>query len=206
MPIQFCCTQCGQPIEVDDEHANRSAACPYCEHVVRVPEQSTFVPGGAVSARPLGGPPAPPGPQVSGMDLPGSTAARGAWDPRRAANAVRLGNLALLCSGIAIAALLLITIMAFGTAAKHAGAPGAAPPSYEELARAIQEGPWGKYLVVANLGMMLSAFLGAGLATASLAHTRKNWRGWTALAICAGLLVCIFGAALLTALLQGVLD
>jgi len=37
MPIQFRCTHCGQPVEVDDEAAEQMASCPYCRQIGRVP-------------------------------------------------------------------------------------------------------------------------------------------------------------------------
>lgn len=57
MAIQFICVGCSQPIEVDDEFAGRSAACPYCRHVVTVPSSSTFHPDHPIPARPLAGRP-----------------------------------------------------------------------------------------------------------------------------------------------------
>lgn len=42
MPIRFRCASCGQPIEVDDEHAQRLVACPYCRKTITAPAQSTL--------------------------------------------------------------------------------------------------------------------------------------------------------------------
>ncbi|HVP10130.1 MAG TPA: hypothetical protein VMV94_02970 [Phycisphaerae bacterium] len=46
MAIQFLCSACGQPIEVDDDMANLPVTCPYCRKVVMTPEKSNL------SARP----------------------------------------------------------------------------------------------------------------------------------------------------------
>lgn len=52
MAIQFQCPGCKQPIEVDDEHAGKTAACPYCRGVITVPQQSTYEPEPIPPARP----------------------------------------------------------------------------------------------------------------------------------------------------------
>jgi DNA-directed RNA polymerase subunit RPC12/RpoP len=48
MAVQFTCSQCGQPIEVDDDLAGQSVTCPYCLKVVAVPPRSTLPPLAAV--------------------------------------------------------------------------------------------------------------------------------------------------------------
>ena len=40
MAIQFMCSACSQPIEVDDEWASRLVACPYCRKTVTAPAAS----------------------------------------------------------------------------------------------------------------------------------------------------------------------
>ena len=52
MSIQFPCPGCGQPIEVDSEHAGKVAACPYCQQVVNVPQESAYVTAPVPPARP----------------------------------------------------------------------------------------------------------------------------------------------------------
>jgi hypothetical protein len=42
MAIQFLCSSCRQPIEVDDEMANKSVTCPYCRQVTQVPAATTL--------------------------------------------------------------------------------------------------------------------------------------------------------------------
>ena len=39
MSIQFLCSACGQPIEVDDDMANLTVTCPYCRNSVIVPDE-----------------------------------------------------------------------------------------------------------------------------------------------------------------------
>lgn len=42
MAIRFQCAACSQPIEVDDEWALRTVACPYCRKTVTAPSESTL--------------------------------------------------------------------------------------------------------------------------------------------------------------------
>ncbi|MFH1417007.1 MAG: hypothetical protein ABII12_01790 [Planctomycetota bacterium] len=40
MVIQFRCTHCGQPIEVDDDMAGKAVTCPYCSKVATTPAET----------------------------------------------------------------------------------------------------------------------------------------------------------------------
>ncbi len=42
MTIRFQCGACSQPIEVDDEWASRTVACPYCHKTITAPGESTI--------------------------------------------------------------------------------------------------------------------------------------------------------------------
>ncbi len=42
MAIRFQCAACSQPIEVDDEWAQRAVACPYCRKTITAPSESTL--------------------------------------------------------------------------------------------------------------------------------------------------------------------
>lgn len=64
MPIRFACPSCQQPIEIDDQWAGQSVACPYCKRVVTAPTASTWPAGEIPVASPASGgfaPPPPPG-------------------------------------------------------------------------------------------------------------------------------------------------
>lgn len=88
MAIRFACPSCRQPIEVDDDWAGQSAACPYCRHVVTAPAESSWPATDIPQAAP-GGPPAwqsppPPNPaQPIPTAVPGATPAgmTPAWPP-----------------------------------------------------------------------------------------------------------------------------
>ncbi len=66
MVVQFRCTSCEKPIEVDDEVAGRQVTCPYCHDVVDAPAESTYEPEPV--ARPAG--PSPPPSPSSGTQAP----------------------------------------------------------------------------------------------------------------------------------------
>jgi len=42
MTIRFQCGACAQPIEIDDEWASKTVACPYCRKTVVAPAESTL--------------------------------------------------------------------------------------------------------------------------------------------------------------------
>ncbi len=42
MAIRFQCSGCSQPIEVDDEWAEKTVACPYCRRTITAPAESTL--------------------------------------------------------------------------------------------------------------------------------------------------------------------
>ncbi len=42
MAIRFQCASCSQPIEVDDEWASKTVACPYCRKTIAAPAESTL--------------------------------------------------------------------------------------------------------------------------------------------------------------------
>ena len=71
MPIEVTCNSCGATLRVADHHAGRSAKCPQCENVFRVPAQPT--PEAPAT------PPPPPEPTAS-FELPTSAAVR--WQIR----------------------------------------------------------------------------------------------------------------------------
>jgi len=41
-PIRFQCQSCSQPLEVDEEWAEKTVACPYCKATVTAPAESTL--------------------------------------------------------------------------------------------------------------------------------------------------------------------
>jgi drug/metabolite transporter (DMT)-like permease len=216
MPIQFNCPACGQPIEVDDVIAGRSASCPYCSKVVQAPSESTLTP--PASARPIGSPPEgaargpaypppPPRPTESGLHV-------GAPPPNLVA--ARLwGWRALLCS---VGVLLLLGAVFFQVAIAMTDVVqqeyGGSPPTtitaedsarirrlaQEEMERRFNERPWMGFAY--GLAVAL-AIAGLACGVRSLSHWRPgNWRGYGSVVVCGLLLTCTCGG-LVFSLLQG---
>lgn len=48
MAIQFFCTACRKPIEIDDDAANQMVTCPYCQAAVTAPAASDPTVGGQI--------------------------------------------------------------------------------------------------------------------------------------------------------------
>lgn len=67
MAIRFQCGGCSQPIEVDDEWANKNVACPYCHKTIMAPPESTL---GDLSRIPTASPLSFPGGAGPGMGAP----------------------------------------------------------------------------------------------------------------------------------------
>lgn len=100
MAIRFPCQSCAQPIEVDDEWADKRVACPYCHNTVTAPILSTLHEVEEIpSARPL----------ESSTDTgaayvhPGGVS-RGTMTNRLAvvAFAIMLSSLAMMFAGMAV--------------------------------------------------------------------------------------------------------
>lgn len=85
MAIQFQCTGCRQPIEIDDEWGGKQVACPYCRRTITAPETSTLdelggVPVAQPATRPTpdsipafpDGPPPPIPPATAALGTSGS--------------------------------------------------------------------------------------------------------------------------------------
>ena len=186
MSIQFCCTQCGQPIEVDDEHAEKSAVCPYCRHMVAVPVGSTYRPETAVTARPVDA-------ARETAAEPLSASAAGApplggrpaiLPPPRLRAAYTFGSYALVCTGLGLILFVSAMIVVQRLLPKLGTLPAAGqkPEDLENYFRAAgaQIPPW---LVTLEFGSMLFMLAGLALGIVSLTQARTNWRGLTAVIV-----------------------
>lgn len=186
MPIQFNCASCGQPIEVDDEHAGKVAACPYCQRVVNVPENSTLAPQAAPVARPAAGesgvggwstglPPIPPA--VESDPIMQMAQARG----------LVYGRNALVCTVLVAVLFMTSLILTLPIVLKRL-ADTTSQPSAEELGRILNQSPQGPWYMATSCGATIFAVIGTiyGLMSVRLAG-RGNWRGWLSLAVCGAL-------------------
>jgi len=214
MAIQFLCPGCNQPIEVDAEHAGKSAACPYCRQVVAVPLESTYRPDLVVAARPGPSlPPAQPAADVvpapvlrSPLPAPPESLHVGPTLTPRQRRARTYGVYALVCAGIAVALLVALAIAAMGVAAQDPGFrallqsrvdqldPAEMAQAQKELMRQLIRRP---RLVGLNCGCELFAVVALALSITSVVQSRaRNWPGIVAL-LASGLLVsCLCAGAL----------
>src|SRR4030042_1105980 len=127
MSIQFRCTHCAQPIEVDDEHAGREAQCPYCQEVARVPAESTYRALAGANGPAAGPRPAdthgPAGPQPLAAAPTAAPYPPPPMSPRaaRERTAITYGNYALVCAGITAILFLLFFALAFAVGMQAMG-------------------------------------------------------------------------------------
>ncbi len=195
MPIQFQCASCGQPIEVDDEHAGKVAACPFCRHVVTVPAATTL-PAATVSARPAGGlaPVWAQTPPVGGVLPPVPAAVP-------SPTTLTLANLALVCAVVMLvcyAVTFTVVARVAGPALQRAIAEDA--PSNEQIRAfeaALKNAPEMAWIGVLSLGGTAVALVGLVLAVLSLRRHRALARAWVALVLCAAPPLCMCSGLLM---------
>jgi hypothetical protein len=207
MSIQFFCTSCGQPIEVDDEHAGKTAACPYCRQLVSVPAESTYRPGqppptpaGAATApfnspepqRPLEPPPA----GNSGAPLPLPLPVQ----VERQARARTFGNAALACTALSLALFVAYTALALPLILRAMPQQqGKATPDFQKLSEDLQHMPAAPFLAGAQCGFLFFAVAGLALGIVSVIQSRSgNWRGWVGLSVSGFFVLCTCGLLILS--------
>jgi DNA-directed RNA polymerase subunit RPC12/RpoP len=201
MSIQFRCTSCQQPIEVDDEHAGQHAACPYCRTVITVPAQSTLESGGVIQARP------------TGEELPGTPEGMDpvqapAGPPRVVQNttyARQFGTIGLVCAGAGAVLLLVGFVMFSMIGMRVQQVTGTTMPSDPEALETLQKAmmadpltPWGYGTSCIGILLVLAAVVAGGV---SVNYQRQNnWRGLLSLLV-GGLailgLMCLMGFSML---------
>lgn len=205
MAIQFVCPGCSQPIEVDDEIGGRSAACPYCQHVVSVPLQSTYQTDAPVTASPVEQSAAPGAPPLPGPGAEPHAAMGlhvGPPPDARVRAARKLGNCALISAGLVIISAAVLTGLSMIIIMDEFGSL-TTQPSHPQIMEALQSSQYSSHLANSQCAAGLFALLGVGLGAASLArHKRGNWRAWIALTLCIATLSC-FGLSMLGGMLTG---
>ena len=194
MPIQFCCTNCSQPIEVDDEHAGKTAACPYCRFMVTVPQQSTYDAGAAIDARPAAGSEVPEhGEALSPLDVPPVVHRPPPVPLPRQRAAATFGAYALICTLLALAlfgaGVIGSVTIAFKNLSNDNGALSMSPSDMEKMQAALMQHPW---ISAVQFGGLFFALAGLVLAIVSLAQAaRGNWRGIVSVIACGLCLLCV---------------
>jgi len=193
MAIRFCCAQCGQPIEVDDEHAGRTAACPYCRHVMSVPQESTYQAEAAVPARTLSG----GGRQPEGIgplpEPPAIHAPPGRPTAEAKQRSARVyGSYALVCTALALALFCIGGVRAAMLYVQSGKMTGGSPPTPAEIADLQQRAAQDPWVVGPQYGAIFFALVGVVLAIVSLTQgISGNWRGLTAGIICGLFFLCL---------------
>lgn len=201
MPIQFRCSQCDQPIEVDDAYARQAVTCPYCRRVVTAPERSTLTSDEIPTARPSSLDPqaaaAYSQAAAAGVSYPAPFPMM-AENPALAA-ARTYGTAALICSVVGV--LMFFGLMAWGaaTAMRYYKERGE-PPTQADAERYIEENANPAIVVSTTCGVVVFAVAGLVLAIISLSHSASgNWRGWIALVI-ASLMLLAFGCTVMASM------
>lgn len=204
MAIQFCCTQCGQPIEVDDEHAGKTAACPYCRHMISVPPQSTYSAEAGVAARPLGGTGAA-GPSPFSVEI-GATSAI-AIDPlvaERQRRARKFGDYAMVITALALIVFVAALVGVVSVMLRELGTVSTASPSAEQIEQVQRVMTKHAWIPMASFASLLLTVIGLSLGIVSLTQTaRGNWRGILSVVLCGLFLLCVCTAQLLSFALAG---
>lgn len=185
MAIQFRCTGCQQPIEVDDEHAGRAAACPYCQRVVTIPMASTLEPQAVVVARRLMDKEAP---------MPGI-------DPARAIarqQAASYGNFALVCTILTLA-MCGIFFVRIVTLAAESGilSPGVVPGEADQK-RLMELASRDALVIGPAYGALFFALFGLGFGIGSIRRSAQgNWRGILSCIVCGLYVLCQCGGVVM---------
>jgi DNA-directed RNA polymerase subunit RPC12/RpoP len=206
MTIQFRCLNCQQPIEVDDQYAGQTAACPYCSHVVTVPAESTYQTDSVVTARPT-------------AQRPGEAVPPLMVEHRQASQrlAAAYGRYALICTAIwmALFGIMAVRTMSImkesgllspatrpaatqpGTAGEERGPAGPGGMTEEQLRRLQARASSDPWIAGSEIGALFFGVTSLVLALISLRHQRRgNWQAFTALILCGLFMICMCGGAL----------
>ncbi|MEW6253400.1 MAG: hypothetical protein AB1716_22385 [Planctomycetota bacterium] len=192
MAIRFRCAGCGQPIEVDDEHANRSATCPYCNQAVPVPAASTYDPATAApTAAPTARPAFAPGLEGAAAAPTPEALWAAAERARRRRSAAVWGNIALVCAGVAV----LLTVIMYIQIEMNPDlkttfrrfqqlSPEESVKLQQQIARDFPG------LIACSCAFPVFVFLGLAIGIVCLVRARAaNWRGIVAISACTLLLL-----------------
>ncbi|MHC4697036.1 MAG: hypothetical protein ACYTFA_09855 [Planctomycetota bacterium] len=194
MAIRFQCASCCQPIEVDDEWASKTVACPYCRQTVTAPAESTL---GDVAQMPTASPlDTGPADAVAGPRPPYPLASRDVSGNRIAVVALVLacGTVALLATGSVLFAPHSAEVIELNEALSQARDPGEMAEVWSDFLKETGGIPgWmvGGVLCVASAG---TAWL-ASIVCAVIGMCRVRRRRLAVIALVISALVAIFHCA-----------
>lgn len=198
MAIQFLCSSCRQPIEVDDDAANQPVTCPYCRQVTQVPAVSDPTVAAARAS-------APPPPPPSFTPLPSTSPESVAYGPAPIpVPQLEQGNKLSWASFVVAIVSVICFIGIFGYILSVAATlpPNPTPEQMNAVVRERTAGPATQ--AIAILGMCVLPVIGVGLGIAALVkRTKPLWPAIVAMVIfsgfvllsCAGVVVGASSAA-----------
>lgn len=169
MPIQFLCVSCGDPIEIDDEWAGKSVACPFCRSTVVAPTESTYETPPVV-------------PAARGVELDMADGTR--LHPPGASGGNLVALWAFGCACLSLLAFFVFSAVIMSRVMDELG-PEFTPPQFQAyMYDLLEAGEPPKWLGSALLAFFLAAALWvAGLICAILALRSRPRRGFAYAAI-----------------------
>lgn len=197
MAIQFLCSSCRQPIEVDDDAANQPVTCPYCRQVTQVPAVSDPTVAAVRASAPPPPPPSTPLPSISSDSV-------GYGSAPIPIPQLEKGNKLSWASFVTAIVSVVCFVGIFGYIASVAASlpPNPTPEQLNALVRERTAGPATQ--AIAILGMCVLPVIGVGLGIAALIkRTKPLWPAIVAMVIfsgfvllsCASIVVGISSAA-----------
>ncbi len=180
MAIQFLCSSCRQPIEVDDDAANQPVTCPYCRHVTQVPAVSDPTVAAARASAPPPPPPSTPLPSVSSESV--------GYGPApipipKLEQGNKLSWASFVCA--IISAFCFIGIFGYVASVAATLPPNPTPEQLNAVVRERTAGPATQ--AIAILSMCVLPVIGVGLGIAALVkRTKPLWPAIVAMVIFSG--------------------
>ncbi|MBI5763347.1 MAG: hypothetical protein HZA51_07475 [Planctomycetes bacterium] len=187
MAIQFLCSSCRQPIEVDDDAANQPVTCPYCRQVTQVPAASDPT----VAAARASAPPPPPPTTAPSLTIGSESVGYGpAPIPiPQLEQGNKLSWASFVCAIISV--FCFIGIIGYVASVAATLPPNPTPEQMNALVRERTAGPATQ--AIAILGSCVLPVIGVGLGIAALVkRTKPLWPAIVAMVIFSGfvLLTC----------------
>ncbi|MGE3181959.1 MAG: hypothetical protein AB7N71_10030 [Phycisphaerae bacterium] len=197
MAIRFRCAQCKQPIEVDDELADKMARCPFCDSVISVPANSEFGGREIATARPAGGAIPPPPASYGGYS---ADARPDGSMPGAPTKPSQFGKAAMVC---AICMAMCIAALAVRGAQRQSNLPASQPTNFQDMMQQMSDASDQTQMAISLLAAFFS-LTATGLGLISLARKeRPTWPAWVGIGSGGPFLLCQCIGGILVALMAG---